>query len=37
MAIALWCLQTFRDAKGLYLASDSDEQLLTYIPFLQIP
>jgi len=36
MAIALWCLQTFRDDEGLYLASDSDEQLLIYIPFMQV-
>ncbi|XP_025818368.1 uncharacterized protein LOC112894774 isoform X3 [Panicum hallii] len=35
MAIALWCLQTFRDAEGLYHASDSDEQLLIHIPFMQ--
>ena len=36
MAFALWCLQTFRDDEGLYLASDSDEQLLIYIPFMQV-
>jgi len=35
MEITLWCLQIFRDAEGLYLASDSDEQLLIYIPFMQ--
>jgi len=28
--------QTFRDDEGLYLASDSDEQLLIYIPFMQV-
>lgn len=36
MAIALWCLQTLRDDEGLHLASDSDEQLLIYIPFMQV-
>ena len=36
MAIALWCLQTFRDDEGLYLASDSDEQLLIYIPSVHV-
>jgi hypothetical protein len=25
-----------RDDEGLYLASDSDEQLLIYIPFMQV-
>ncbi|WVZ60861.1 hypothetical protein U9M48_010825 [Paspalum notatum var. saurae] len=28
--------QIFRDDEGLYLASDSDEQLLIYIPFMQV-
>nr|ACG34493.1 thioredoxin-like protein 1 [Zea mays] len=28
--------QSLRDDEGLYLASDSDEQLLIYIPFMQV-
>nr|CAB3492888.1 unnamed protein product [Digitaria exilis] len=28
--------QTLRDDEGLHLASDSDEQLLIYIPFMQV-
>jgi hypothetical protein len=32
----LRCLQGYREDKGLYLASDSDEQLLIYIPFMQV-
>lgn len=28
--------QIFRDDEGLHLASDSDEQLLIYIPFMQV-
>ncbi|XP_062214333.1 PITH domain-containing protein At3g04780-like [Phragmites australis] len=28
--------QNYRDDEGLYLASDSDEQLLIYIPFMQV-
>ncbi|KAL5209902.1 hypothetical protein ABZP36_005525 [Zizania latifolia] len=28
--------QGYRDDEGLYLASDSDEQLLIYIPFMQV-
>jgi hypothetical protein len=31
-----WWLQSLRDDEGLYLASDSDEQLLIYIPFMQV-
>jgi len=29
-------LRIFRDAEALYLASDSDELLLIYIPFMQL-
>lgn len=31
-----WWFQGYRDDEGLYLASDSDEQLLIYIPFMQV-
>jgi hypothetical protein len=31
-----WWLQGYRDDEGLQFASDSDEQLLIYIPFMQV-
>ena len=34
--VIVWWLQSLRDDEGLYLASDSDEQLLIYIPFMQV-
>jgi hypothetical protein len=34
--VLAWWLQSLRDDEGLYLASKSDEQLLIYIPFMQM-
>jgi hypothetical protein len=31
-----WWFQGYREDEGLHLASDSDEQLLIYIPFMQV-
>ena len=36
VVVLVWWLQSLRDDEGLYLASDSDEQLLIYIPFMQV-
>jgi len=36
MAITVWCLRTFRDHEGQDLASDSDEQMLIYIPGMHV-
>jgi hypothetical protein len=36
VVVLVWWLQSLRDNEGLYLASKLDEQLLIYIPFMQV-
>jgi len=36
VVVLVWWLQSLRDDEGLYLASKSVEQLLIYIPFMQV-